>query len=189
MSTSARIGDFTTRARRTAIGPILIRLVAAVAGLAAVLAAAPPDLPVAIALRLAGIGGLAAAAVGVFPRSRWVGLFLIGVVFEWLGTTIVFAEPAGLPRVGVLAAALYLVHSAAALGAVLPYDCVVPASVYLHWAGRVTTVLVVGVVVGVGGMAVAAFLPSARSVVGPIVGSVIAAGLAGLLAWHVRRRA
>jgi hypothetical protein len=37
-------------------------------------------------------------------------------------------------------------------------------------------------------MALAGKLPAVRSVVGPIVGSVAAAGLAGLLAWHLLRR-
>jgi hypothetical protein len=46
----------------------------------------------------------------------------------------------------------------------------------------------VGLVLGLGGMAAADALPDARSLVGPIAGSLVAVGLAGLLAWHLRRR-
>jgi hypothetical protein len=176
------------RIRRTSMGPMLIRLISVAAGFSAVLIAAPPPLMETGPVRAVLGAAVAAAAVGIFPRSRWVGLFIIAVVAEWLLTTIGFGQPVGLVRVGLLAAAIYLVHTGAALAAVLPYDCVVPRSVLLAWAGRVGSVLAAGVLVGIGGMVVAQFLPSARTVAGPIVGSVIAAGLAGLLAWHLRRR-
>ena len=44
-------------------------------------------------------------------------------------------------------------------------------------------------VVGVGGMLAATVLPAFSTIVGPMVGSLVAAGLAFLLVWHVRGRA
>lgn len=176
------------RVRHTSMGPMLVRLIAVAAAFAAVLIAAPPYLMDLAPARVGLAAAVAAGAVGFFPRTRWVGLFIVAVVAEWLLTTIGFGLPAGLVRVGLLTAAIYLVHAGAALAAVLPYDCAVPRTVVVAWATRVGSVLVAGLVVGLGGLLVAQFLPSARTVAGPIVGSVIAAGLAGLLAWHLRRR-
>jgi hypothetical protein len=51
----------------------------------------------------------------------------------------------------------------------------------------VGAVLGVGLVLGVGGMAIVSQLSPVQSLVGPIVGSLVAAGLTGLLAWHLRR--
>jgi len=181
--------EIVARARRTAIGPMLIRLVAVAAGFCAVLIAAPPVAMQAGPGRVVLAGAVAALAVGAYPRSRWVGVFIVAVVAEWLLTTIGFGEPTELLRVGLLTVAVYLVHSASALAAVLPYDSAVARSVILAWTGRVASVLLAGLVVGLGGLVVARYLPAQQTVIGPIVGSVIAAGLAGLLAWHLRRRA
>jgi len=126
--------------------------------------------------------------VGLFPRTRWVGLLLSTVVVEWLTATIGLESAIGPVRLGLLAVGVYLTHAVAGLAAVLPYDSLVAWPVVWSWAGRVLTVLVVGVGVGLGGWGLTAVLPSTRSVVGPIIGSVVAAALAGLLAWHLRRK-
>ena len=89
---------------------------------------------------------------------------------------------------GLLAAALYVMHSAAALAAVLPYDAAVARDVLLRWAARVSGVAAVGVGIGLAGMAVLGQLPSDRSAVGPMVGAVLAAMLVGVLALQLRRR-
>jgi uncharacterized protein (DUF697 family) len=57
-----------------------------------------------------------------------------------------------------------------------------------RWAGRVATVLVAGLGVGIGGMALVRLLTQIPSAVGPIVGSVVAAVLVGVTAWQLRRR-
>jgi hypothetical protein len=49
-------------------------------------------------------------------------------------------------------------------------------------------VLGASLVVGLGGYGAAAVIPGARSTVGPIVGSAVAAALAFLLVWYLRRR-
>jgi hypothetical protein len=177
-------------ARRANAGPVLIRLIAGVAAVAAAVLAAPTDLLLGQQLpSFVFVGGLCAAGVGLFPRSRWVGMYLLAVVGLWLVSSIAYGIPASVARIGALAACLYLTHAAASLAAVLPYDALVPGRVLRRWAGRVATVLVVGVGVAVGGMALVGQLIQVSSVIGTIVGSLIAAALAGLLAWHLRRRA
>jgi len=174
--------------RRASAGPMLVRLIAVLAAIGSAALAAPPDL---IGSRLpvfAAMAGSAGAAVGLFPRSRWVGTFLLAVVGLWLIATIAYGVDASLIRVGALAATVYVTHAAAALAAVLPYDAVVPGRVLRRWLSRVATVLVAGVGVAVGGVAVVGLLAQIPSLVGPIVGSVAAAALAGVLVWQLRRR-
>jgi hypothetical protein len=173
-------------ARQAKAGPVLVRLIATLAGIVAAILAGPAEL-----LSTPGfivVAGGSAVAVGVFPRTRFVGMFLLGVVGLWLVTTIAYDADLGLARIGALAACMYLTHASAALGAVLPYDAVVPGRVLRRWAGRVATVLVAGVGVAVGGVAAVRLLPSAPSEVGPVVGSVVAAAIAGVLVWQVRER-
>jgi hypothetical protein len=177
-----------TVARRASAGPVLVRLIAILAGAGAAVLAAPPALFGAQLPAFAVVAGTACGAVGLFPRTRWVGTFLLGVIGLWLVATIGYGVGVDLVRVGGLAACLYLTHAASALAAVLPYDALVPGPVLRRWAGRVATVLVVGVGVGVGGMALVRLLTEIPSSVGPIVGSVVAALLAGVTAWQLRRR-
>jgi hypothetical protein len=182
----------TIRVRRVAAGPALLRLTAALAALVALITALPLDqvlaAPLSVPLRIGGAAVAVSVAVGVLPRTRWVSLVALGVIALWLIATIGFGVTASVARVGLLAAALYLMHAAAAFAAALPYDCVIAPEVLLRWVRRVTSVLGLSLLTGLGLMGLAGKLPAARSVVGPIVGSIAAAGLAGLLAWHLLRR-
>ena len=175
-------------AGRASAGPVLVRLIAVVAAVGSAVLAAPPDLLGSQLPSFAIVAGFAAILVGLLPRTRWVGTFLLGVVGLWLVATIAYGVGTDLVRVGGLAACLYLTHSAAAVAAVLPYDAMVPGRVLRRWAGRVATVLVAGLGVGVGGMALVGLLTQIPSAVGPIVGSVVAAMLVGVTAWQLRRR-
>jgi len=185
----SRVLYLVSRSRRMTPGPALVRLIAAAAALGALALAVPADVLRSSDLpRTAVILVPAALAVGLFPRTRWVSLVAICAIGGWLVSTIGFGDPVHVGRVGVLASALYVMHTAAGLAAVLPYDCLLAPGVLLRWAARVCGVLGVSLAVGLGGMALAGQLPQARSVIGPIVGSIVAASLAGLLAWHLRRR-
>ena len=175
-------------AGRASAGPVLIRLIAILAAVGAAVIAAPPVLLGPRLPAFAIVAGVASGLVGFIPRTRWVGSYLLGVVVLWLVATIGYGVGTDLARVGGLATCLYVTHSAASVAAVLPYDAVVPGRVLRRWAGRVATVLVVGVGVGVGGMALVGLLTEIPSVVGPIVGSVVAAVLVGVTAWQLRRR-
>jgi hypothetical protein len=175
-------------ARRASAGPVLVRLIAVLAGIGAATLAAPIELLTGRLPAFVLVVGASTVAVGLAPRSRWVGTFLLGVVALWLITTIAYETDGSLLRIAGLAACIYLTHAAAALAAVLPYDAVVPGRVLRRWAGRVATVLVAGVGVAVGGVAAIRILPSVPSEVGPIVGSIVAAAIAGVLVWQVRQR-
>ena len=192
MTARDQVAATAERVRRVAAGPALVRLAAAGAALVALatalptasVLAGPPSVLLRVVLTLIVVSG----GVGLFPRSRWVSLVALGAIGIWLTATIGFDVAVTVPRVGLLAGALYLMHAASAFAAALPYDCAVATGVLLRWLRRVGSVLGLSLLVGLGGMVVTGRLPAARSVVGPIVGSIVAAGLAGLLAWHLRRR-
>jgi hypothetical protein len=129
-----------------------------------------------------------AIGVGLFPRTRFVTVTALLALLLWLLNTFTDDTDPSLAHVGLLAAALYVMHSAAALAAVLPYDAAVSRDVLLRWAGRASGVTAVGVGTGLAGMAVLGRLPSDRSVVGPMVGAIVAALLVGVLTLQLRRR-
>ncbi len=180
-----RAVDFLTMVRRTAPGPAVVRLCAAVAAAGALIVAAPS--PLRTASWMPGFL-VVAAGVGFLPRTRWTTIVILLAVTEWLVSTIGNGDPVTLVRTGVLAAALYATHSAAALAAVLPYDAIVAPGVLLRWLARTGAVVVCSLAVALGGMAVLQQLRPAPTLVAPMIGSMVAAALAGLLAWHLRRR-
>ncbi len=185
----SRISYYAAQSRRTTPGPVLVRSVAAVSALGALALAIPSSVLSSSDLSRTTVVLLPAAlGVGLFPRTRWVTLLALFAAGCWLVSTIGFGDPVEVERVGLLTIALYVMHSASALAAVLPYDGVMETGVLLRWARRLVGVLAASVAVGLGGMVLAGQLPQARSVAAAIVGSVVAAGLTGLLAWHLRRR-
>jgi hypothetical protein len=184
----AWVGYQMSRARRVTPVPTAVRVSAIVAALTAALLALPIGVVISGDPRPAVILAPAAICVGVLPRSPWVTFYAGVVVALWLYTTLGLGEPVHAWRVGALTAALFLMHSSATLAAVLPHDAVVAPGVLARWVRRAGAMLGVGLVLGLGGMAAADALPDARSLVGPIAGSLVAVGLAGLLAWHLRRR-
>jgi hypothetical protein len=182
----SRLDAWVRRARRTMPGPALVRLVAGMAALAGLVVAVPTALSFS-SLFAAGLP--MAAGVSLFPRTRWVSVVALVTVGAWLVNTIAFeADPIQPGRIAALAGALYVTHSASALAAVLPYDSVVSAGLMTRWAVRTGLALAAGVGLGLAGMVVLGQFRSVRSIVGPIAGSLVVAGLVGLLAWHLRRR-
>jgi hypothetical protein len=175
------------RTRRTTPGPALVRVIAGLAALGGFVLALPPQTSVPTYV---GAVVPLAVVVGLFPRGRWVGVAALLMVAAWLVTTIAYeAGPVQPWRVGALAGALYVMHTAAALAAVLPYDSIVSAGMVARWAIRSLLVLLASAGLGLIGMVVLSQLRPVQSIIGPVVGSVVAAGLVGLLAWHLRRRA
>jgi hypothetical protein len=172
------------RLRQTTPGPALIRLTAGLAALGTFALALPDGAPLPVLALLFS----AAVGLALFPRTRWVTMTIFVAVGLWLFTMLVQEHEASLTRLTLFAAALYVTHASAALAAVVPYDCVVSPRVLLRWLGRVGVVLAASLAVAMGGLAIADQLPGTRTAIGPIVGSLVAAGLAGLLAWHLRRR-
>jgi hypothetical protein len=179
-----RLINVIRRIRRIQPGPALMRLAAGAAAMGALLVAAP-----AAAAQSSQAGLLVPFAIVVvfFPRTRWVGIAALVSVLLWLLATIADDGPPPLWRLGALAGILYVMHSAAAVAAVLPYDAVVAGRVLLRWAARTIAVTAVSVAIGLGGYAVVDRLPTQRSIIGPIVGAVLAAMLVGMLALQLRR--
>jgi hypothetical protein len=126
-----------------------------------------------------------AIGIGLWPRTRWVTVCAVVTVCAWLVTTIRVRQAGGPARVALLAGASRD-HAARRW-----LRCCPTTRGHLGAAlgrPRVGVVAAAGLGVGLGGMALSSGLPDAQSIVGPIVGSVVAAGLAGLLAWHLLRR-
>jgi uncharacterized protein (TIGR03382 family) len=175
--------------RRVKPAPLLVRVTAAVAAFLALLFALPvSELGTGNLLRAAAMVFGPAVCVGVLPRTRWVTLVAVTVVLLWVFSSVGLGEPAGAGRVALLAGSLYVMHAAATLAAVVPADAVLAPGVIGRWAARTAGVTTLARAFGLGGLALAQGLPATRSSVGPIVGSVIAAALAGLLAWLLVRR-
>jgi hypothetical protein len=171
--------------RRTTPALMLLRLLVFGAMVAGFALAVGWDGVASRAFVLAVTGALAAA---LFPRTWVVTAALLTAGAAWLfATTAGPVEPA-LWRVLALAAALYIAHAAAAFAAVLPYDCVVAPSALRRWAARTSFVVVVSI--GLGGAAIGLLdrLRATPTVLAPIAGALLAATIAGLIAWLVRRR-
>jgi hypothetical protein len=172
--------------RRTTPAVLLLRLLV----FGALLIAAAIVLPTDISLGgRAFLAVVPAAAAALFPRTRVVGLALLAIVGVWLIETIAYeGDTPSAGRVLTLAASLYVAHAAAAIAAVLPHDCAVAPATLGRWAMRTLLVTAVSVAIGVVGMALVGQLHAVQSSIGPIVGSLVAAGIAGLLAWLLRGR-
>jgi hypothetical protein len=166
--------------RRTQPGPILLRSIAGLAALGAFFAVVTNGLqPFAFAP--------VALVVALFPRTRAVTVVAVVAVLLWLIDTIGLT-PVPVGRLAALAVSLYLMHSAAAIAAVLPYDAAVAGAVLVRWGRRAAAATAVGVGAGLAGMAVIGQMPTQRSIIGPTVGAVMAAALVGLLSLQYRRR-
>jgi hypothetical protein len=184
-SMRTRIADWMRQLQRTKPGPALARLIAGVSALAACVVV----LPLAVLVSAKALVVLPMAlGVALWPRTRWVTVVAVACTLAWLLFTLSGDMTADTVRVVVLAGALYLMHTGAALAAVLPYDCVVSPGVLVRWGRRVGAVLAVSLGLGLAGLLGTAYLEGARSVIGPIVGSAVVACLVGLLAWQARRR-
>jgi hypothetical protein len=81
----------------------------------------------------------------LWPRTAAVTTFWLFTIVGWIAATTLYGTVATLPRLAGLAVSLYLVHSAAALAAALPYDAVVDPVVVVRWLLRAAGVLVVSV--------------------------------------------
>jgi hypothetical protein len=178
-----RATEWILMARRATAGPTVVRLAATLAAGAAIAAAAPAG-----ALQSTQAAALVPVAfgVGLFPRTRWVSIVALGCIFSWLIATIGLDEAVTSGRLGTLAVALYLMHSAAAFAAVLPYDTIVAPAVLLRWALRTLLVLGASLCFGLAGLIALSGLESVPTLVAPILGSLVAAALAGMLAWQLR---
>lgn len=170
------------RAARAMPGPMLVRLVLWAAAVAGYALAYPAEL--VYQLR----GSLLLTVVALIPVLRPRGLAptatIVAIAFGWLVATSAYLEPVTTWRLVAVAGALYLVHSGAALAAVLPYDTVVSPGVLTRWAARVAGVL------GITGVFAALAVAGAERLAGPtfVLGAVLGVAVAGVLAVMLVRR-
>jgi hypothetical protein len=172
-------------ARRATLPGIAVRATVWLAGIVAVVLAAPPAMaPLALA-PAAAVLALPAAAK---PGSGWVSLVELLAIGAAAAVALDDSYSFPLWRILLLAAVLYTHHTAAALGAQLRTDAVIPAAVLRRWAVRAGLVLGVSLPVG---LAVAVFADQAPD--GGVAGAAtayIAVGTAaavGLTLLLVRR--
>jgi hypothetical protein len=181
---STRLARLSTMTRRATAGPLLVRGAVYLAGLVAEFTAWPSS---TVLSKGVIVLGLAALLPVLFPRSLVVSAFLLVTVAGWLASTTAYAEPLSFPRLMVLVAALYLVHTLCALAAVLPYDAVLDANVLARWILRAGLVIVLTGMVGLFAVAVPQWLGDARYLVASLVGLALVAGLAVYLGSLSRR--
>ncbi len=168
---------------RAAPGPLLVRGAVAVTAAGALVTAYPDEI-------ITGLGGLAlalAAAIPMLaPRGRWVTLVALAAVAGWLLSTMGYGEPVTVWRVFSMAGLLYLMHSMAALAAMLPYDAVVAPEVLARWIGRALLVVAASAVLS---LVVLVIADAARggSVVASLAGLAVAVAIAALLTFLLRR--
>lgn len=173
-------------ARRITPGPLLVRGMILVAGALALGMALPAELFVPAAM----LGAALAALVPALAPGSWaVTGFELVAVGMWIARTGYAGSTVGwLPVVG-FAAALYVHHAAAALAAAVPLDAVVLPAVLVRWFARTGLVLAAAGVLAAALLAVAGRLPTAGSLLAPLVGLVCAVTIGALLAFlmHGRR--
>lgn len=177
-----RVQRLRQKAGRWAVGPLLVRVLLLVVTLAALGLAMPSAW---ILSRFMAVLVIAAVVVALVPRGRFVSIMLVGAVVLWLAATTAFHEDIVVWRLVALAAAMYLVHTLAALAAVLPYDAVLPPGAVAGWLLRGGLTLVVSAGLGLFAMI------EAPLVIGPVyltasIGGVI---VTGALVWVLVRAA
>jgi hypothetical protein len=163
--------------RATRLG-LAVRAAVWLTGTGALLLAAPPSMRTVALLPVAAVVALPAAAG---PGSGWV------TMVELIAIVGVAVAPDSLWRILLLAGVLYLHHTAAALGAQLRTDAVIPRPVLRRWAERAGVVLAGALPLGLGIAVV-----SGQAQGGPATG-YLALGLAAavvlalLLTWRSRQ--
>ncbi|GAA5195324.1 hypothetical protein GCM10023322_61800 [Rugosimonospora acidiphila] len=181
----ARAEEWLTAVRRTGPGPVLVRGGVFMAGALAQVVAWPDPV-------ITGRAVLALVVVPILPvfapRSRMVTLVIFAAVLGWLARTTAYSEPITYWRLVVLAGLLYLLHTLAALAAVLPYDAVISPGVLSRWLVRWGIVVLLTAVVAMFTLLIPVYLPGQRYLVASLAGLALMAALAGYLATLVRRR-
>jgi hypothetical protein len=173
------------RVRRTTGTPALVRVLAGSAALVALAVALPDEFSAVPGAW--PIVAVVSAFVGLAPRTRFPTLVIMLAVLAWLVRTIWFEPDTALWRLLLLTAALYVSHTGAALAAVLPYDALVTPGVVGRWLRRTSVVVGFSLALALAMVTIAGQLQSVSSVILPVLGIIVAAGLAALLAWLLRR--
>jgi hypothetical protein len=177
-------GVATVAARATPV-PLGVRCGVFLAGLVAVVVAYPATI---LFTRYGMLLLLAPLLPAVLPRGRTPTVVAVLAVLGWLYATTVGDSRIELWRLLALAGSLYLLHSLAALAAVLPYDAVVPVEVVARWVGRALGVVLGSAVLGILALVAAGSSGDRAVLAASLLGLAVAMAVAALLAWLWRRR-
>ena len=187
MLDEARAGfdGWIARIRRTTPGPLLVRVALFVFAQLGLLLAWPIELWAG-----PGFAAFVAAALlpALLPRGPMPTAYLLVAVTGWVISTTVLSVPPEFLGLVLLACSLYLVHTLAALAAVLPYDSVVAPAVLLRWVGRAGWVLLGTGVLAVFVVVVPTYLGGRTYLVASLLGLAVMAATVAYLARLVRRR-
>ncbi len=181
--------DRIARARRivarATAWPFAVRLTIFAAAVVAQGFAYPPTAALgAPALLIVGLAALPA----LWPRSAAVTVFWLITVTGWVLATALYGSQTTLTRLVGLSACLYVVHSGAALAAVLPYDAVVEPVVVVRWGVRAVAVVAVAVGLSVAALYAVSAWSDRTYLVATIVGLVPVIAVVWLIAVIARRR-
>jgi len=165
--------------------PLVVRGAIFLFGLIAEALAYPPQ-------ALAGMPVVALVLIAMlpafWPRGGFVSGFYILTVLAWLAATTLYDANGSLTRLFALAGALYLVHSTAALAAVLPYDAVVPPVVIMRWLLRSLGTVVVATAVSAGGLFLVNRMEPHTYFAATLVGLALTVAVVGVVAFAAKRR-
>jgi hypothetical protein len=180
-----RFDEWAQRVRRTTPGPLLVRVGLFVCALAALVLA----WPVAVVFTPAFPAFLVLALLpALVPRGPVPTLHLLVAVVGWVVSTTFLASTPTFLGVVLLASTLYLVHTLAALAAVLPYDAVVAPGVLLRWVARAGRVLLLTAALALFVVVVPGHLRGRGYLVASLLGLALVAVTVGYLSRLVRRR-
>jgi hypothetical protein len=170
---------------RATPGPALIRAALFLFSIGALSLTFPVEwLSVTTGLLLAAV----AATAALLPRGGATSVVLFVSAGGWTITTGAVPERLTLSRLVAVAGLLYLVHTTAALAAVVPYDTVVQPAVLGRWLARTVAVLVLTTGFAVGAVALVARTGGRTYLVASLVGLGLMAGMVWLLAALRRTR-
>ncbi len=172
-------------ARRATAGPALVRGGLYATGFVALATALPADL--VLGRVLPAIAVIALVPV-LFPRGAMPTVVILLAIGGWIADTTMYGGTPTYLRLVILASAVYLLHTLAALAAVLPYDAVVAGDVLGRWLLRAALVIVLTAGLGLFVVVVPGQFGGGRYLVASIVGLGLMIGLAAYLASLARRR-
>jgi hypothetical protein len=173
------IGKWLEKLRRTTPATIAVRSVSFAAAAAALWAGAPSLIS---SPRLVTPIIVIALLPALLPGSRAVTAVMLLTVAGWMFGTLGLGEEISVASAFGTACALYLLHSSAALAAVLPHDAIVDTAVLVRWAARAGLVLVASAAVTAIVVTLARTVTPTTSMLALLAGFGVVAGTVWLLA-------
>lgn len=179
-----RVRDAGNALSRVSPVPIAARFGVFLAGVVSIVAAYPGWL---LLTRLGLLLLLTPLVPALLPRGRSATAVALLAVTGWLASTAATGGPVPLGRLLILAAGLYLLHSLAALAAVLPYDVVAPPGLVTRWLGRALSVVLGSSVLAVVTLMAAGRTGDRSLLAAALLGLCVAVAVCALLTWLWRR--